>query len=74
MAKPTKAGSEKSETDGAKFREGYYKHHKLGEGRLCTNEENKACMKVVLDVLNRRITEAEGHARIHGILHPEVPL
>jgi len=72
MAKPTKAGSEKPESEGAKFREGFYKHHKLGEGRFCTNEENEACMKVVLDLLNRRITAIEGHARTHGILHPEV--
>jgi len=56
-----------------KFREGYYKHHGLNEGRFCTNEENKACMVVVLDVLNRRITEAEGQERIKEILHPEVP-
>jgi len=59
--------------DGRKFREGYYKHHGLGEGRLCTNEENKACMVVVLDVLYRRITEPEGQERIKEILFPEVP-
>jgi len=72
--KVTEIGKGTPRIDGTKFREGYYKHHKLGEGRLCTNEENKACLKVVMDVLNRRITEAEGHARIHGILHPEVPV
>ncbi len=73
MAKPTKAGGEKPETDGTKFREGYYKHHKLNEGRFCTNEENKACMKVVLDVLNKRITEPEGQKRIQEILNPVHP-
>ena len=59
--------------DGTKFREGYYQQHQLGQGRLITNEENKACMVVVLDVVYRRITEAEGHERITEILDAGVP-
>ncbi len=68
-------GSGRQETDGTgkKFREGYYKHHGLNEGRFCTNEENKACMEVVLLVLNKKLTEPEGQERIKEILHPEVP-
>jgi len=73
MTKPTKKQQETEPSEGVKFREGYYKHHGLGIGRLCTNEENKACMKVVLDVLYRRITEREGQERIKELLHPEVP-
>jgi len=73
MTKPIKAQKEASESNGARFREGYYRHHRLGQGRLCTNEENKACMKVVLLVLDRNLAEVEGHERIRGILHTEVP-
>jgi len=73
MTKPTKKQQEPEEPRGARFREGYYKHHGLGIGRLCTNEENKACMKVVLLVLDRKLSEVEGQERIKEILHPEVP-
>jgi len=40
------------------------------EGRLCTKDENRRCMEVVMDVLNKRITEPEGQERIQEILNP----
>ncbi len=73
MTKPTKAQKEAPECEGARFREGYYRHHGLGEGRMCTNEENKECMKVVLLVRSGTLAECEGQAQIQAILGREVP-
>ncbi len=40
---------------------------------VCTPQQNEACIAVVLDVLNRRISELAGQERIKEILHPLVP-
>jgi len=62
-----------TEETGKRFREGYYKHHGLNQGRMCTPEENKACLGIVMLVLGKKLSEAEGQERIKEILHPEVP-
>ncbi len=73
MSKPTKKQQTTEEPEGARFREGYHKHHGLNEGRECTPEENKACMQVYKLVLSLRLSVPEGQERIQEILHPEVP-
>jgi len=73
MTKPAKKQQQPGEPRGARFREGYYKHHGLGEGRACTREENDACMEVVKLILGKKLSELEGQERIKEILHPEVP-
>jgi len=37
-------------------------------------DENTACQAVVQQVLDKKLSEKEAQARIHGILHPEVPV
>ncbi len=61
---------QESEEAGKRFREGYYKHHGLDEGRECTPEENKACMQVYKLVLSLRLSVPEGQERIQDILNP----
>ena len=74
MSKPTKGtGKKESEEAGKRFREGYYQGHALNSGRMCTHEENQACMGVVKLVLAGKLAEVEGHEKIKEILHPEVP-
>lgn len=73
MAKKRGDKQPTEETEGVRFREGYYQHHGLEEGRACTKEENDACMEIVKLVLAKKLSELAGQERIAGILHPEVP-
>jgi hypothetical protein len=70
MAKERK---DKPEAEGVRFREGYYKQHGLGEGRMCSHEESMACRGIVKLVVDGKLAEVEGLERIQKILHPEVP-
>jgi len=73
MTKPIKKENPPEKSGGVRFREGYYQHHGLGEGRICTREENDACMEVVKLILGGKLAECEGQERIKEILHPDVP-
>jgi len=73
MTKPTKKENPPEKSEGVRFREGYYEHHGLGEGRGCTREENDACMGIIRLILDGVLAECEGQERIKEILHPEIP-
>jgi len=73
VRKGKKGGKESEKSEAPHFREGYYEHHSLNEGRGCTREENDACMEVVKLVLGKKLSEPEGQERIKEILNPEVP-
>ena len=70
MTKPIKKKNPPEESEGVRFREGYYEHHGLDQGRSCTREENDACMEIVKLILGKKLSELAGQERIQEILNP----
>ncbi len=44
-----------------------------GPQKACTYEQNEACIEIVRQVLDGKLSEIVAQDRIQGILHPEIP-